>query len=112
MPTHLLPLFAAIICEVAGTMALQASQQFTKLVPSAIVVIGYMASFYSLALALKTIPVGVAYAIWAGLGVSLIAILGWIIFGQKLDTPALIGIAMIVGGVVVLQLFSNTASHG
>lgn len=112
MPTHLIALIGAIVCEVTGTMALQASHQFTKLGPSTIVVAGYGLSFYLLSIALKVIPVGVAYAIWSGLGVFLIAILGWVIYGQKLDLPAVIGLAMIVGGVLVLQLLSGTATHG
>ena len=112
MPKHLILLFAAISCEVVGTMALQASQQFTKIVPSVVVVVGYALSFYFLAMVLKVVPVGVAYAIWSGLGVFLITVLGCIIFGQKLDIAAILGLTLIVAGVVVLQLFSETSTHG
>lgn len=112
MPTYFIPLFAAIIAEVIGTLALQASEQFTRLVPTALVVLFYLASFYFLSLALKSIPIGVAYAIWSGLGVSLIALFGWAFFGQKLDLAAVLGIGLIVAGVVVLQVFSSTSTHG
>ncbi len=112
MPTHVFALLAAILAEVTGTMALQASAQFTKLVPSAIVVAAYLLSFYLLSLALKVIPVGVAYAIWAGLGVVLVTAMGRIIFGQRIDLAGMAGIGLIVAGVVVLQLFSQTSTHG
>lgn len=111
MPAHVLALIGAIIAEVIGTSALQASQQFTRLVPSAIVVIGYGVAFYLLAIALRTLPVGVAYAVWSGLGIVLISLVGLIAFGQKLDLAAVIGIALIIAGVVILQLFSSSAHH-
>jgi len=101
----------AILAEVFGTSFLKASEGFTRLVPSIAVVIGYLISFYFLALSLKVIPVGIAYAIWAGAGVVLIAFIGWIVFSQKLDTAAVIGISMILGGVVVLNVFSNSINH-
>lgn len=101
----------AILAEVFGTSFLKASEGFTRVGPSIAVVVGYLVSFYFLALSLKVIPVGIAYAIWAGVGVVLIACIGWMIFGQKLDTAAIIGIAMILGGVVVLNLFSNSINH-
>lgn len=88
-----------------------ASHGFTKLVPSCLAVVGYMVAFYFLAQTLKVIPVGVAYAIWAGLGVVLVALLGWLRFGQKLDGPAMAGIALIVSGVVVMNFFSKSVSH-
>ena len=94
-----------------ATSALKASEGFSKTVPSIIVLIGYGVAFHFLSLTLKTIPVGVAYAIWAGAGVSLVAVVGWVLFGQKLDAPAIIGMAMIVGGVVVMQVFSKSAGH-
>jgi len=96
---------------VIATSALKASEGFSKTVPSIIVLIGYGVAFHFLSLTLKTIPVGVAYAIWAGAGVSLVAVVGWVLFGQKLDAPAIIGMAMIVGGVVVMQVFSKSAGH-
>jgi len=99
----------AIVSEVIGTSALNASAGFSRLWPSLVVVAGYAVAFYCLSLALKSIPVGVAYAIWSGVGVALIALVGWVIFGQALDAPAVIGIALIVAGVVVLNVFSRTS---
>jgi small multidrug resistance pump len=101
----------AIVCEVIGTSALKASDGFTRLWPSVIVIVGYAAAFYFLSLTLKTIPVGVAYAVWAGAGVALIALIGWLYFGQTLDAPAIIGMLLIVAGVVVLNVFSEFNSH-
>ncbi|MCB2428386.1 SMR family transporter [Methylophaga pinxianii] len=101
----------AIIAEVFGTSFLKASEGFTRFWPSVAVILGYVVAFYFLALSLKVIPVGIAYAIWAGIGVVLIALIGWIVFSQKLDVPAIIGISMILGGVVVLNLFSNSLTH-
>ncbi len=111
MPSHVLALIGAIIAEVIGTSALQASQQFTRPLPSLVVVLGYGAAFYLLSVALKVIPVGVAYAIWSGLGVVLISLLGLVVFGQKLDLPAIVGIGLILAGVVTIQLFSGSAHH-
>jgi len=101
----------AIIAEVFGTSFLKSSEGFTRFWPSVAVIVGYTVAFYFLALSLKVIPVGIAYAIWAGIGVVLIALIGWIVFSQKLDTPAIIGISMILGGVVVLNVFSNSLTH-
>ncbi len=100
----------AILAEVVGTSALKATQGFTRFWPSVVVVIGYGVAFYFLSLALKTIPVGVAYAIWSGVGVALITLIGWVVFHQKLDAPALLGIALIVAGVVVIQFFSGSVN--
>ena len=111
MPTSYLYLIAAILAETIGTTALQASQQFTRLTPSLIVVAGYGVSFYLLALALKTIPVGIAYAVWSGLGIVFIAAIGFLIFGQRLDGPAILGMALILGGILIIHLFSATAPH-
>jgi len=99
----------AIICEVIGTSALQASNGFTKILPSSIVVISYGLAFYLLALALKFMPVGTAYAIWAGLGIVLIAVVGAIAFKQIPDAPAVIGMVLIVSGVLVIRLYSKTS---
>jgi small multidrug resistance pump len=104
-------LAVAIVSEVIGTSALKASEGFSRLWPSVIVVVGYASAFYFLSLTLKTIPVGVAYAIWSGAGVALIALIAWVFYGQVLDLPAIIGLLLIVAGVVVLNLFSNTVSH-
>ncbi|MDQ2088574.1 DMT family transporter [Marimonas arenosa] len=104
-------LFFAVLAETIGTTALQASQQFTRLMPSVVVVLGYGVSFWLLAHALKYMPVGVVYAIWSGLGIVLIAIIGFVVFRQSLDFAAIAGLAMIIAGIVVIQLFSNTAPH-
>ena len=99
----------AIMAEVAATSALKATEGFTRLGPSAIVVAGYSIAFYCLSLCLKTIPIGVAYAIWSGLGILLIAIAGMVLYGQKVDAPAAAGFAMIIAGVVTINLFSGMA---
>ena len=111
MPTHYVALIAAIVAETIGTSALQASHQFTRLAPSVVVVVAYALSFYLLAIALKVMPVGVVYAIWSGLGIVLIAIAGFVIFGQNLDLAAMLGLGLIIAGVVVLHLFSNSTTH-
>lgn len=98
----------AIILEVVGSSFLKASEGFTKWLPSTIVVVAYMISFYFLSLVLKTIPLGIAYAIWSGVGIVLTATIGLIAFKQKLDLPAIIGILFIVVGVVIMNSFSNT----
>ncbi|GKY89809.1 SMR family transporter [Sinisalibacter aestuarii] len=104
-------LFFAVVAETIGTTALQASQQFTRLAPSALVVVAYAISFALLGWALKFMPVGIAYAIWSGLGIVLIAAIGFVVFGQRLDLPAVAGMAMILGGILVIHLFSGTAPH-
>ena len=101
----------AILSEVVATSALKAAEGFTHLVPSLLVVVGYALAFYFLSLTLRTIPLGVAYAIWAGAGVALVALVGWVVYHQSLDIAALIGIALIVSGVIVLNLFSKTVVH-
>lgn len=106
--TSFVILGAAIVSEVIATSALKATDGFTRPGPSVITVIGYAASFYLLSLALKDIPVGVAYATWSGLGIVLIACLGWAVYGQRLDVMAFVGMAMIVAGVAVLNLLSTT----
>ena len=102
----------AILSEVVATSALKASAGFTRLYPSISVVGGYALAFYFLSLTLRVIPVGIAYAIWSGVGVVLVCLLGWLVYGQKLDIAAGVGIALIVAGVVVLNAFSTTSSHG
>jgi small multidrug resistance pump len=104
-------LFLAIICEVMGTTALTASNQFTKLGPSLLTVAGYGLAFYFFSFSLKAIPVGVAYAIWGGVGIVLVTLIGFFYLKQRLDGPALAGIALIVAGVLVMQLFSKTVTH-
>ncbi|KPP87798.1 MAG: small multidrug resistance family protein [Rhodobacteraceae bacterium HLUCCO07] len=104
-------LVIAILTETIGTTALQASQQFSRLAPSIVVVLAYGTSFWFMALALKFMPVGLVYAIWSGLGIVFIAMIGFVVFQQRLDLPAVLGIGMIVAGIVVIQLFSNTNTH-
>jgi small multidrug resistance pump len=101
----------AIVAEVIGTSALKASEGFSRTVPSIVTVVAYGAAFYCLSITLKTVPVGVAYAIWSGVGVALIAIVGWVLFDQKLDAAAIIGMGLIVAGVVVMQVFSKAGGH-
>jgi len=101
----------AIISEVIGSSFLNASQQFTKTIPLIITVVSYLACFYFLSIALKYIPLGVAYAIWGGLGIVLTAIISVVVFKAKFDLPAVIGILLIVAGVVVLNFFSKTNAH-
>lgn len=101
----------AIVAEVIATSAVKASDGFTKLVPSVVVVVGLALAFYCLSLVFKTVPMGVAYAIWSGLGIVLISLAGMILFGQKLDLPAIIGMLLIIAGVVVMNVFSKSVSH-
>ena len=107
---HYIYLAIAIVTEVIGTSALKATEEFTRFWPSIIVLAGYVTSFYFLSLCLRHVPVGVAYAIWSGIGIILIAIVGWFLYKQSLDLPAVIGIAFIIAGVVVINLFSKTAT--
>lgn len=108
---HWLYLALAIVSETVATSALKSSEEFSRPWPTLVVVTGYCAAFYFLAMTLRTIPVGVAYAIWSGVGVLLITLVGWLVYGQKLDAPALIGMALIVAGVVVMNLFSKSAGN-
>ena len=101
----------AIVSEVIATSALKASEEFSRLVPSIIVVLGYAVAFYFLSLTLRTIPVGIAYAIWSGIGIVLIALVGVFWFRQSLDLPAIIGMALIILGVVVMNVFSKSVPH-
>jgi len=111
MNSGYLYLTIAIAAEVIATSALKASQGFTRPGPSLVVAAGYGVAFYFLSLVLKTIPVGVAYAIWSGVGMVLIALIGWVVLKQPLDAAAMLGIALIITGVAVIQLFSKTAAH-
>ena len=101
----------AIVAEVIGTTFLKQSEGFTKLLPSLATAAGYLVAFYFLSLALRDIPTGVAYAIWSGVGIVLVAAVAWIVHGQTLDAPAMIGMALIVAGVAVLNLFSKSSAH-
>jgi len=100
----------AIVAETIATSALKAADGFTRPLPSALVIAGYGTAFYCLSLALRTIPVGVAYAVWSGVGIVLISLIAWLLYAQKLDGPALAGIALIGVGIVVLN-FSKSAAH-
>lgn len=104
-------LIVAVMFETVGTSALQASEQFTRPKPLAVMAVCYASSFYLLSLTLRTMPVGIAYAIWSGLGIVLIALIGLVWFGQKLDLPAIGGLGMIIGGVIVINLFSKSLAH-
>lgn len=104
-------LFIAIVAEVIATSALKSSEGFTKPIASIVVVLGYMIAFYCLSLTLKTIPVGIAYAVWSGVGIVLITTVAWIVFDQKLDVWGIVGIALIMSGVLVLNLLSKTSSY-
>ena len=110
MKTFLI-LFIAITAEVIATSALKASEGFTRPLPSLIVVIGYGVAFTCLSMTLRTIPLGVAYAIWSGVGTALVAFVGWLCYKQQLDFPGILGIALIISGTIVLNLFSKTAAH-
>ncbi|MEK6685866.1 MAG: SMR family transporter [Pseudomonadota bacterium] len=101
----------AIVSEVIATSSLKAAEGFTRLWPSLVVIVGYLLAFYFLSLTLKTIPVGIAYAIWSGAGVVLIAVSGWLFLGQSLDLPAVIGLFLIIAGVVIINVFSQTVPH-
>lgn len=104
-------LFLAIVAEVVATTALKASDSFTKLVPTIVLVVGYSLSFYLLTIVMRTMPTGVTYAIWSGLGVVLISLFGYLFANEKLDLAACIGMSLIVTGVVVINVFSKTVSH-
>ena len=101
----------AIIAEVAATSALKASAEFTRLVPSLIVVVGYGIAFYCMTLVLRSIPIGITYAVWAGLGIVLVTIVGAVLYKEIPDVPAVIGIGLIVAGVIVINVYSKTIGH-
>ncbi|GAB7128208.1 SMR family transporter [Silvimonas sp. JCM 19000] len=104
-------LAVAIVAEVTATSALKASAGFSRLLPSLVVVIGYALAIFLLSQTLKTIPVGIAYAIWCGVGIVLVALVGALVYQQRLDWPALLGMALIIAGVLVMQLFSRSTLH-
>ena len=106
-----LALGVAIAAEVVATTALKSAEGFTRLVPSVVVVLGYAVAFYFLSLTLTSIPTGTAYAVWSGVGIVLISLLGWVVHKQTLDLPALFGMGLIVAGVAVINLFSKSVAH-
>ena len=101
----------AIMAEIVATSALKSAEGFTRWVPSLVTVVGYAVAFYFLALTLRDIPVGIAYAIWSGVGIVLISLVGALFFNQHLDAPAILGIALIIAGVVVMNVFSKSVGH-
>lgn len=104
-------LFVAIIFEVIATTALKQTDGFTRLLPSLMTILGYALAFYFLALTLRIMPVGIVYAIWSGAGIILITAIGWLLFRQSLDLPALVGMGLIMAGVLVINLFSKSVVH-
>lgn len=104
-------LLLAIVSETVATSALKASEGFTRLWPSVLVVVGYGVAFYCLSLTLKTIPIGIAYAVWSGVGIVLVTLAGIVLYRQMPDTPAILGLLLILAGVVVINVFSKTAAH-
>jgi small multidrug resistance pump len=106
-----LTLSLAILAEVNGTSALKASDGFSHLLPSIVVIAGYGVAFFCLSLTLRNMPIGIAYAVWSGVGTALIALIGVVLYKQRLDMPAMIGIGLIVTGVLVLNLFSRSSAH-
>jgi small multidrug resistance pump len=110
-PFGLATLAIAIVAEVVATSLLKASDGFTRPLPTAFSLLGYAIAFYCLSLALRTVPVGVAYAIWAGIGLALISTAGWLLFGEKLDWAAILGIGLILAGVLVINLLSGSVRH-
>lgn len=111
MPKHYLFLMLAIATETIGTTTLPLTNSFTRFWPTAVVAVSYGISFYLLSLTVRLMPVGIMYAIWSGLGIVFVALIGWVAYGQKLDMPAAIGISMILGGIMVINLFSGTSTH-
>jgi small multidrug resistance pump len=108
---HYCYLVLAIVCEVVATTALKAADGFRAPGPTLLVLVGYTAAFYLLSLTLRTMPVGIAYAIWSGIGQVLVMVLAFILYRQSLDVPALLGIALILAGVLVLAIFSDSMPH-
>ncbi|MGR5435300.1 DMT family transporter [Vibrio owensii] len=107
----LVALSIAIVCEVIATSSIPKTEQFTKLMPSTVVIIGYGIAFFLLSVTVKSMPVGIVYAIWSGAGIVLVAAVGYFLYGQKLDLAALVGIGFILTGVMVVNLLSKTVGH-
>jgi len=108
---HWLAISIAIIAEVIATTSLKASNEFTRFWPSVLVVIGYGTAFYFMTISLRVLPVGIMYAIWSGVGIVSISLLGWLVYRQTLDTPAMLGMGLIIAGVVVINVFSKSVAH-
>nr|WP_275667443.1 SMR family transporter [Vibrio alginolyticus] len=107
----MLALSIAIVCEVIATSYIPKTEQFTKVMPSTVVLIGYGIAFFLLSVTVQTMPVGVVYAIWSGAGIVLVATVGYFVYGQRLDLPALVGIGFIIAGVLIVNLLSQTVGH-
>ncbi|HEY8355584.1 MAG TPA: SMR family transporter [Methylophilaceae bacterium] len=108
---HWVALALAVVAEVIATSSLKATSEFTRFWPSLLVMAGYLAAFYFMTLSLRTLPVGIMYAIWAGAGIVLVTVIGWLVYRQGLDLPAVIGIGLIVAGVVIINVFSRAVVH-
>ena len=108
---HWLALAIAIVAEVIGTTALKASNEFTRLVPSLMVVAGYGTALYFMSISLRVLPVGIMYAIWSGMGIVLVSVIGWVMYRQVLDMPAMIGMGLIIAGAIVINVFSKSVVH-
>ena len=108
---HWLYLLLAIVAEIVATLALKSTEGFTRLWPSLVSIVGYAVAVYLLSLTMKTIPIGISYAIWSGVGIVLVSLLAFWLFKQALDLPAIIGMALIIGGVLIINLFSKTVGH-
>ena len=108
---HWLALAIAIVAEVIGTTALKASNEFTRLWPSLIVVVGYGTAFYFMSISMRVLPVGIMYAIWSGMGIVLVSIIGWVVYKQTLDVPAMIGMRLIIAGASVIHVVSKSVVH-
>nr|WP_045381194.1 multidrug efflux SMR transporter [Vibrio campbellii] len=107
----LVALSIAIVCEVIATSSIPKTEQFTKMMPSTVVIIGYGIAFFLLSVTVKSMPVGIVYAIWSGTGIVLVAAVGYFLYGQKLDLAALVGIGFILTGVMIVNLLSKTVGH-
>ena len=104
-------LLCAVVCEVVGTSAIKYSEGFTKVIPSIVVFVAFGMAFYILSISLKVIPIGMVYAVWSGLGIVLISIIGNFVFSKRLDAPAFIGMSFILADVVIMQVFSKAVAH-
>ncbi|MEZ0233006.1 MAG: multidrug efflux SMR transporter [Methylophilaceae bacterium] len=108
---HWWAISVAIIAEVIATTSLKASNEFTRLWPSVVVILGYAVAFYFMTISLRVLPVGIMYAVWSGVGIVLVSLLGWLVYRQSLDIPAIMGITLIITGVVVINVFSKSVTH-
>lgn len=111
MPTHYVYLLISVVAEVIGTSSLKATEEFTRFWPTVLMVVCYGIAFYCMTHVMKVLPIGITYAIWSGLGIVLVSLISWFYYGQKLDMAAIAGIALIIAGVVVINLFSKSSAH-